>query len=204
MKNLLDIDDQIERNEKHLEFYYSNYQKTQAKIAILALIYSVISIYIIQVIKYPFENLGTVDATIISFLIFLFSFLTYLIRSIINTYKLLNPEKVAYMNFPKFFYQDIKERYEKELKSTDEEEINAYVKVTYLKELEVAVESNSELFKKKGGYYYNAFRNGLVALIIYVICIGFVVFKEKKEEVSRTNINNFKEIIEHYDSLNND
>ena len=87
---------------------------------------------------------------------------------------------------------------------TDEDEINAYVKATYLNELEEAIQSNSELFKTKGRYYYSAFRNGLIALIIYLICAGFVIFKEKNEEVSKININNFKEIIEHYDSLIND
>lgn len=47
MKNFLDIDEQIELNGKALDFYYSNYQKTQSKISILVLIYSIITIYIV-------------------------------------------------------------------------------------------------------------------------------------------------------------
>lgn len=200
IKNLLDIDDQIERNEKYLEFYYGNYQKTQAKITVLTLIYSVISIYTVQIIKYPFENTD-LNSTLIVFIVFLLAFLSSLICSVFNTYKLLHPEEVAYMNFPKFFYNNIKEQYEERLETNDESTLNEYVKATYLNELETAIETNSNLFNTKSRFYYLSFRFGLAALILYLICAGFVVFKDQKENVSKVNIVNFKEIVEFSDSL---
>ena len=198
MKNLLDIDDQIERNEKHLEFYHTNYQKTQSKITILTLIYSAISIYIIQILKYPFE-VSVYNIMFYIFLTPLVAFLIFLGISVFNTYRLLHPEEVAFMNFPKFFYSDIKKKYEKCLNTKDEAILNEYVKATYLNELETAIEINSKLHKTKSRFYYLAFRNGLMALILYLTCTGFVVFKEKKDKVSKTNVINFKEIVDYAD-----
>jgi len=142
-KDFLDIDEKIERNETYLKFYYSNYQRTQGKITVLTLIYSVIAIYLIQVLKYPFNAWSDSAWYVFSlFLIFLGAFLFFLIQSIFNTYKLLETVRVAYMDFPKVFYDDIRKEYEQSLNTTNQSVLNEYVKHTYLSELEFAVERN--------------------------------------------------------------
>lgn len=180
MKDFLDIDEQIERNEKALNFFYSNYQKTQSKLTILIIIYSLIAVYLIQVVKYPIEGFQSNLLLTFTFIPFFLGFLFYLVKSLLSTYFLLNPIDVAYIHHPKVFYNDIRERYEKELETNDENTLNAYVKATYLQELEKAVTKNSNLFENKGKHYFKAFTRGLIALMLYLICVGFVVFKSDK------------------------
>lgn len=201
MKNYLDIDEQINQNKEVLDFYYSNYQRTQGKISILVLIYSVVAIYILQVIKYPFEKFSTafLIVTVIYFILLL-GFITLLILSIRYTYLLLKPIDVAYLHYPKYYYTKIKEEYEKSLKTNNEEILNAYIKATYLYEMEEAVKHNSYLFKIKSKYYDYAFKYGLASVLIYLLCSGFVIFKDDKPK--DFNLKNYKEIIIEIDSLN--
>jgi len=163
MRNFLDIDEQIEQNTKRLEFYYSNYQKTQGKISILVIIYSLLAVYILQVVKYPFVHFTDTSSIMIGiYIILLLCFFLFLGWSIKYTYLLLKPIEVAYINYPSFFYNDIREQYETELNTNDEKILNEYVKSTYLNELELAVTSNSELFEIKSKYYDTAFKKVLL------------------------------------------
>jgi hypothetical protein len=201
MKNYLDIDEQIDQNKAVLDFYYSNYQRTQSKISILVLIYSVIAIYILQVVKYPFETFTDSNWTIIIFYtLFLIGFLALLLISIRNTYLLLKPIDVAYLHYPKYYYTDIKTQYQNSLQTDDEETLNDYIKATYLNELEEVVKHNSYLFKIKSKYYDFAFKSGLASVLIYLLCTGFVIFKDEKPK--DFNLKNYKEIITEIDSLN--
>lgn len=201
MKNYLDIDEQINQNKEVLDFYYSNYQRTQGKISILVLIYSVIAIYILQVIKYPFEAFSNDFITVIViYSILLVGFITLLIFSIRYTFLLLKPIDVAYLHYPKYYYTKIKDDYEKSLETTDEEILNAYIKATYLNEMEEAVKYNSYLFKIKSKYYDYAFKYGLASILVYLLCSGFVIFKDEKPQ--DFNLKNYKEIIIEVDSLN--
>lgn len=201
MKNFLDIDEQIELNNKVLDFYYSSYQKTQSKISILVLIYSFIAIYILQVIKYPFETFS--DSNLVSIIIYtilLIGFIGLLSISIRSTYLLLKPIDVAYLHYPKHYYIEIKSQYEKTLNTKNEEILNAYIKATYLHELEKTVKHNSYLFEIKSKYYDFAFKSALAAVLTYLLCAGFVIFKDEKPK--EFNLNNYKEIILEVDSLN--
>lgn len=200
MIDLLDIDDQIERNEKCYAFYYANYQKTQGRIAVLTLIYSVISIYIVQIIRHPFGH-TSLSFTLLVYVLFLLVFLILLSISAINTYKFLEPKKVAYVNFPKYFYSDIRAQYENDMEDPDEATLNEYLKASYREHMESVVKEIHKLYKTKGRFYFLAFRYGIMALIVYLICTGFVIFNTK-EEVSKTNIANFKEIVDYADSTN--
>ena len=200
MKNLLDIDDQIELNQKVLDFYYSNYQKTQSKISILVLIYSLIAIYVLQVIKYPFETFPESNWFIIIIYTILFlGFSVLLTISIRYTYLLINPIDVAYLHDPEHYYTKIKSEYEKTLNTNDENVLNAYIKTTYLNDMHEAVKHNSYLFEIKSKYYDYAFKSALGAILIYLLCTGFVVFKDEKPK--DFNIKNYKEIIIEIDSL---
>lgn len=200
MKNFLDIDDQIELNQKVLDFYYSSYQKTQGKISILVLIYSVIAIYVLQVLKYPFETFPESNWLIICiYTILLLAFTVLLAISIQNTYLLLKPIDVAYLHYPEHYYTEIKSKYEKSLGTNDENTLNAYVKATYLNEMEDAVKHNSYLFEIKSKYYDYAFKSALGAVLTYLLCTGFVIFKDEKPK--DFNLKNYKEIIIEIDSL---
>jgi len=202
MKDFLDIDEQIELNKEVLDFYYSNYQRTQSKISILVLIYSVIAIYILPVIKYPFETyIENSSIILVIYSILLFVFLLLLFFSIRNTYFLLKPIDVAYLHHPKYYYLTIKSKYEQSLEEPDEETLNEYIKATYLNEIEAAVKHNSHLFKIKSKYYDHAFKLGLASILVYLICSGFVIFKDK--EPKDFNLKNYKEIVNELDSLKN-
>lgn len=191
-KNFLDIDEQISMNEKYLDFYYSNYQRTQGKISILTIFYSLISFYLIQTIRFPIENLKElIFLPLILYLVALTFFLYNISISVYNAYLMLKPVDVAFMNAPKRFYSDIKERYQQSLTKEEIPLLNDYVKTTYLKELEKAVKTNSELFEEKSKYYYLAFTKGLLALFFYILCSSFVVFYEKEQiqKIEVTKIN---------------
>jgi len=200
MKNFLDIDEKIEANCKALDFYYNNYQKTQSKLSLLVLLYSIISIYIVQILKFPFDKFKEVDCSIfIIYLILLLCFLYLFIASIYNTFNILKPEDVAYLNNPNYFYVDIKKQYEESLETDDEDVLNAYLKETYLNELEIALTKNIELYTTKSRYFYNAFTKLLPALILYVLCSGIVIFNT--DEKTEIEIKNYKEIIKYSDTI---
>jgi hypothetical protein len=194
MKNYLDIDNKIDQNLHRLEFYYSNHQKTQGKISILAIMYSLLSVYIFQVIKHPFSySFETIEFSEILYILVLIILFVFLFWSIKYTYLLLKPVEIAYINYPDFFYKNIKEKYEKSLETDDEDILNEYIKQTHLIELEQAVKHNSAVFKEKSNYYNIAFIKGLTALFLYMVCTGFVVFEpEKPQEI---NLKNYQEII---------
>jgi hypothetical protein len=194
MKNYLHIDNKIDQNLHRLEFYYSNHHKTQSKISILAIMYSLISIYIFQVIKYPFTySFETNEFSTILYILVLIGLFIFLIWSIKFIYLLLKPVEIAYINQPEFFYKNIKEDYEKSLMITDENTLNLYIKETYLKELEQSVKHNYIVFKEKSNYYNIAFIKGLTALFLYMVCTGFVVFEPEKPK--EFNLKNYQEII---------
>jgi hypothetical protein len=201
MKNFLDIDDKIEANQKALEFYHINYQKIQSKISFLVILYSLISIYIIQILKFPFDKFKEIDSiTFIVYIILLLSFLYFFIESIYNTFQIIKPAEVFYANSPNYFYDDIKNQYKDLLKTDDEVILNAYIKQSYLKELEITLEKNIALYDNKGRYFYNTFVKLLPALIFYVLCSGIVIFNnDNKNEIY---IKNYQEIIKFSDSIN--
>ena len=201
MKNFLDIDTQIEENEKFLAFYYENYKKTLDKFNLLIVIYSVVFVFFIQVVKFPFEKYKDANALYICYIILTITFLVLLGISLYNSYFLLKPHDVAYMNEPKSFYKDTFQQYKVLLDTEDENIINEYVKSSYLNELEESVTNNRKLFEDKGKYYYKAFVNLLRALIPYIICIGIVNFYPADTKPSKMEIINYKEIVKEFDSL---
>ena len=201
MKNFLDIDTQIEENEKFLAFYYENYKKTLDKFNLLIVIYSVVFVFFIQVMKFPCEKYKDVNLLYVCYILLIVTFLVLLGISLFNSYFLLKPLDVAYMNEPKSFYKDTYQQYKILLGTEDENIINEYIKSSYLNELEVSVTNNRKLFEDKGGYYYKAFVNLLRALLPYVICIGIVNFYPVDAKPSKTEIINYKEIAKEFDSL---
>jgi hypothetical protein len=148
----------------------------------------------------PFDSFPESNWVLISvYSILLLGFILLLSISIRNTYLLLKPIDVAYLHYPKHYYTEIKSQYEESLDTDDEEILNAYVKATYLHEMEEAVKHNSYLFEIKSKYYDFAFKSALAAVLTYLLCTGFVIFKDEKPK--DFNLKNYKEIITEIDSL---
>ncbi|MDI9366646.1 MAG: hypothetical protein QM541_16940 [Flavobacterium sp.] len=202
MDNILGINEQISQNEKSLDFYYQNYKKTLEKFNVILLMYSPITVFLIQTIKFPIEKHSELGYWIYIYLVFLCVSFYFFIQSLRNSYLLFKPIDVAYLNLPKVFYKDIRLKYETELQTTDEAVINAYVKTTYLEELEKTVANNQQLFEVKSRYYYQAFTKALKALFPFVLCIGFVNLYPSSKDVNKTEIINYKEILNDIDSIN--
>ncbi len=201
MKNFLEIDTQIEENEKFLAFYYENYKKTLDKFNLLIVIYSVVFIFFIQVVKFPFEKYKEFNFSYVLYIMLAFISLVLLGISLFNSYFLLKPLDVAYMNEPQSFYKETYQQYKDSLGTDDENVINEYVKASYLFELEVAVANNRKLVEDKAKYFHRGFINLLRALFPYVICIGIINFYPLDAKPSKTEIINYKEIAKEFDSL---
>lgn len=190
--NLLDINTKIETNLKQIEFYHSLYQKLQNKFSFLVIIYSFICFYLIEIIKYPFKtNIYYYDFIYIGVLLF---FLIFLGLSLKATYELIKPIDVAYINEPKHFYLKTLEEYKVQLATEDEEILNEYLKVTYLNEIEQVLENNRNVYRNKNSCFYKTFKKIFWSLTLYVVLSSFVII-QKKEEKSKIEIENYKEII---------
>lgn len=193
-RNFLNIDEQISMSEKYLDFHYSNYQRIQAKLSVLTIIYTLISIFLIQVIKFPFSNWGVLKfLSILFYFNLLVIFLSTLGISIYYAYKLLKPINNAYLNPPKVFYKDLENGYRSSLPAEKHKDINEHIKVSYLRELELAIEINLQAYQEKSNNYDKAFAKGLLALVFYIFCVSFTMVYEKevvqKVEIIKYHIN---------------
>jgi hypothetical protein len=70
------------------------------------------------------------------------------------------------------------------------------LKGSYIRELQQAVETNGEVFRRKSSFYYNALVYGLLSIIPYLICLGFHITSNddsiRKEQIANTKkISNF-------------
>jgi hypothetical protein len=190
--NLLDINTKIEANLKQIEFYHSLYQKLQNKFSFLVIIYTFICFYIIEIIKYPFKSDFQLYDLIYILVLCAFLFAFYL--SLKETYELIKPIEVAYVNQPKHFYIKTLENYKLKLKTEDEDILNEYLKVSYLNEMEQVLENNINVYQNKNSSFYKAFKKIFWALILYVILSSFVLI-QKKENNNKIEIENYKEIL---------
>lgn len=190
--NFLDINTKIETNLKQIEFYHSLYQKIQNKFSFLVIIYSFIFFYLVEIVKYPFKS----DYQIYDYfyLILTIIFLVTLFLSIKETYELIKPIEVAYLNQPKHFYLKTLEEYKTKLKTEDEKTLNEYLKVSYLNEIEEVLENNINVYQNKNSSFYKTFKKIFWSLILYVTLSSFVII-QKKEEKNKIEIENYKEIV---------
>lgn len=190
------FESRIEANEKRLDYENNRYQQTQSKIAYLTILYSIISIYLIQLFQFAFCS--DIPCKWV-FIIFLCIYLAFTILSVVYAISLLVPKTVAYTHPPKYFFEDIREKYIAE-EITEDNELDLYLKVTYNIELEETIESNNSLNNRKSYLYNNAFRFGLMALLPYVLCIAFY-FTHYRPELPSIKIDNYRDILRCQDSL---
>ncbi len=101
------------------------------------------------------------------------------------------PADIAFLDPPEKYYTELMQQMEE--KYTDnQDKVNNCLKGSYIEELENAITVNLEVFQQKSSFYYNALLFGLLAVIPYIICIGFHLSKkeikiEQVELIDRKN-----------------
>jgi hypothetical protein len=186
MISFYDLDYIIESNEKRLVQYSNAYQKIVDKFTNILVMYSTFAIFLIPII----QSLFFADNSCYwlhhcSFYIFILLFSI----SLINSIRLLIPVEVAYLREPKLYYEDYRIAYESE--NRERNVVDMLIKASYVDELESAVKTNNEIFKRKGIFYKRAFTFSVLAIIPYLLCIGFQI-AIKEDKVQKVEIvNNF-------------
>lgn len=192
--NFTEQESQIALNEKRLEYEYNRYQNIQSKIGYLSIIYSIMAIYVIQLIQFSYDKN---NSNKITYAIAGVIFIVLIIFSIVNAISLLIPKEIAYIRLPKEFYNTILSEYKNN--GISEDELDAYIKATYIDELEKSVKTNFELTNAKSSFYSKAFQYGLLSLIPYIICLGIYITDYHNE--NEVLIKNYKEILKYQDSI---
>lgn len=174
---------QVLVNLERLKEENSRYHEIKSRIGIIVVFYTIFSAYTVQLFKYGLDknNFGKTY-----FYVFGFLFLACFIVSIINSIKLLLPQEVAHKDLPKIFYNDMKDQYLEN--GINPEEVQYYIRETYLNQIEVAVEENFSLNNKKSSNHYYSFLFVLIALIPYIVCVGIVLTSPNNEKIYKVNI----------------
>jgi hypothetical protein len=191
-KSFYDLDYFIELSEKRLDQYTSAYQQVLGRFTNIIIIYSAVGIFLVPIIQ---DYLISHD--------FLFSisvglFLLTLVFSIYNTIRLLMPVDIAYLQLTRTYYQDLRLEYESsrindKMNEIEKEKIrrsiNALIKSSYIDELNRGEENNREVFSRKNSFYYNALFWGLIAILPYIVCIGYHITRndDKVQKVELIN-----------------
>jgi len=173
-KSFYELDGIIELNEKRLGEYTALYQKVFERLTNIILVYSALGIFVIPLTQHVIHA----DIPGVAFYIGFTGFLILLIVSLVYFVRLLLPMDIAYLEPPKKYYSD----YRIELESLaigSEDVINSSLKSSYISELEDAIEINSRAFRKKNSLFYNALIFALLAVIPYLICLGYHIPKIK-------------------------
>jgi cytochrome bd-type quinol oxidase subunit 2 len=193
--DFLSNEGKIELNQKYLETYREGLEKAASRISLISVLYSILSIYLIQLIQFSivhnFRNLFFLIS--ISLLIFCLSV------SIVWTIRFLLPTKIAHVHAPIHFYDNIKKQYE--AKGTKPEDMQQKIQATFLNELEKAVHNNYAAYKAKRKNFYYAFNFALIALIPYLVCASIMLGARKEEKAQKVEITNAAVIVHQLDSL---
>jgi len=172
------IDYQIELNEKRLEQERERTIEIRSRINYIALVYTVFAFFLTALLKFAGQlQLGTPLCWI--FAVIFSAFIVLLIISICWTVKLLIPKEFAFIEEPKIFYEDLKQEYMQA--EVVDELLNDYIKISYLKQLENALNSNISTNNAKSKSNYYAIKFAFISLIPYVICVSLMVVFAKDE-----------------------
>jgi hypothetical protein len=66
---------------------------------------------------------------------------------VVFTIRLVIPVEVAYLEMPKRYYEEYRLTYEQTIKN--QEEIKTLLKASYINELETALQTNDQVFRRK-------------------------------------------------------
>lgn len=156
----------------------------------ILLIYSGITIFLIPLV----EDGALFRIRSPVFVGFLLVFLGLLVVSMLFTVRLMIPTGVVFLGFPKRYYQDYRAEYEEVIANRDN--IKDLLKASYIKELQEALEVKERQLKLKLSFHNKAMIFALLAVVPYIICLGFHLSKgqDNKNPVSKTEkISNFME-----------
>ena len=189
-KSFYDLDYIIEVSEQRLDQYTSAYQKVLEKLTHLILIYSAITIFLVPLVQDTalFKILNPI------FISFLVVFLLFLFISVYFTIRLLIPVEVAYLSFPRRYYEQF--RVELEKTNDDKTKIKDLLKGSYIGELQTAIEINERIFCTKSRLFYNAIRFALLSIIPYLVCLSFHLSR-REENVQKVQLVN-NEILRNF------
>jgi hypothetical protein len=183
-KSFFDLDYIIELNERGIEKYEESYEKILQKFTNLIIIYTGISVFLIPITQRMLEGKDTIYNYI-----FFALFLVFLSISVAYTVKLLIPVKIAYLLKPKEYYTNLRLRYENRQLSV--QEMDGLIKASYITALETAFDKSFENFTAKRSYYQIALTFSLLAVIPYLICLGFYLSK-KDDNIQKNEVVNKK------------
>ena len=194
--SFITLSDQIELNEKRLAFEYERYENYNSRLALITIIYSVIAIYLVQLLQFSFSERNHIKYVFIPALAIL---LLLLIYSLYHAILLVKPRDVSYLKLPIEFYEKTRKEYEA-IGITEEDELNEYLRASYNYQLEEAVTKNANLCFLKSEHYFKSFQFGLMAVIPYLICLS-IFMVSPKEDTQVISVKNYKEIENYQDSL---
>lgn len=181
-KSFFDLDYIIELNEKRLEEYTALYQKVFEKLTHIILIYSALGIFLVTLIQHVIEK----DIKPPLFYLFITIFIILILISIIFFIKLLLPIEIAYLDPPKKYYGDFKLQLEV-LKNVNQKNEDDSLKGSYILELEAAITNNGNVFRKKSSFYYRALLFALLAVLPYLVCLGYHI-SEKEDRIQKVKL----------------
>lgn len=180
-KSFYNLDYIIEINQQRLDQYTTAYQKVLERLTHIILIYSAITIFLIPLIQdsalFKIRNLFFITSLVL--------FLVLLAISLMFTIRLIIPVEVAYLSFPRKYYEEYRSEYE--ITIEDKGKIRDLLKASYIKELQEALETNEKIFRNKNYFYYNALIFGLLSIVPYLICLTFHI-SQKDENIQKIQI----------------
>jgi len=103
----------------------------------------------------------------------------------------LIPVKLAYLREPNFYYTGYRKEIEREqaeveppLGTDSQERTDNILKASYILELEDAVKENDLVFKRKTSFYYRALVSALIAVVPFLLCLGYNIF-QKDDKITK-------------------
>ena len=185
-KSFYDLDYIVEINEKRLEEYTSYYQKILERLTHIILIYSALGIFLIPLIQRIFER----NINSIIFYSCLVIFILLFIVSLVFTVRLVLPVDIAYLMPPEKYYKTIRGTME-QIYPGNQNKVDASIKGSYILELEKAISNNETVWVRKSSFHYKALIFALLAVIPYLICVGYHLTK-KEDSIQKVELINKK------------
>ena len=173
-KSFYDLDYIIEVSEKRLAEYTVLYQKVLERLTNIILVYSALGIFLVPLT----QHVIAADIPGFWFYIAFCLFAVLLVISVGYFVRLLLPVDIAYLDPPRKYYADYRADLEG-LGVENESVVDDSLKGSYILELENAISVNSNVFKAKSSFFYNALLFALLAIVPYIACLGFHLSKKE-------------------------
>lgn len=102
--------------------------------------------------------------------------------------RLLIPVDLAYLDPPNKYYERFKPRMEAIYPGpNNRQKVDDSLKGSYILEIDAAIHHNVQVFRRKRSFYYNALFFGLLAIVPYVICLGYHL-NQKEDDVHKVQL----------------